>query len=64
MDYQTIELLNETNVTLRSVMENEAIVLFAVIALFVLTVFAIQYIDERWTFYPRKRQRKGYYERF
>lgn len=48
---------------LRQVWQSEAMLMIAVLALIALTVIVWMYVDERWTFYPRKRQRQSFGER-
>ena len=49
---------------LRAVWLNECMVLVALLALIPVTVAVLRYIDQRWTFYPRKRQRERFNERW
>lgn len=48
---------------LRAVWLNELTALVILIALVIGTVLVLRYVDRRWTFYPRKRQRVWFYER-
>ena len=52
-----------TQEILRHVWLNEAMLMIAVLALIALTVIVWMYVDERWTFYPRRKQRKYFGER-
>ena len=52
-----------TEMILRQVWQSEALVLIAVLALIALTVIVLMYVDERWTFIPRRTQRKYFGER-
>ena len=53
-----------TEMVLRMVTLNELGLMVAVAATIILTVVVLRYVDERWTFIPRRKQRKGFNERW
>lgn len=52
-----------TQEIIRDVWQSELVALAMLIALVIGTVLVLRYVDRRWTFYPRKRQRVQFHER-
>ena len=50
--------------TVQQILENEAVLFYALIALIGLTALWFDYIIRRWSWIPRKRQRKNFGERW
>ena len=60
----TEQVLEQARTALRSVRNNEMLVIVLAVLLGMGLMLAIMYINERWTFIPRKRQRKEFGESF
>lgn len=53
----------QAKLTLNTVTHNEAIVVVCAVSLVILTVLALAYISERWSWMPRKRATRVYGQR-
>lgn len=60
----TEQVLDQARTALRSVRNNEMLVIVLAVLLGMGLMLAIMYINERWTFIPRKRQRQAFRESF
>ena len=50
--------------TVQTVLENEAILLISAFASIVLLAMWLEYVIRRWSYVPRKRQRRSFGERW
>jgi hypothetical protein len=64
MDADTMKLLTEANIAVKTATDNTIIYYVLFVALVGFLVLTMHYIYERWTWIPRNRHTRVYRERF
>ena len=60
----TERVLLESRIAVKTAMENEFFIMVIAGLLLIGTFLTLIYVEERWSWIPRKKQRRGFNEKF